>query len=321
MTPIAEEILKRDNFLITAHIEPDGDAVGSSLAMLHALTLLGKCVCVCLSDFVPPLYRFLPGAERIERDLPPDFSPECVIVLDCSSLERTGRIQKQIRMFSPLIINIDHHQGNSCYGDLSLVRNASATGELIYDLIKTLNVKPSKEIGICLYTAILTDTGGFRYRNTTRRSLRIASEIVGLGVNPGEITEKVCESYPLERFRVLGRALKGLKISCKGKVADLVVTREMFNGGDTNPSIVDGFVNYPREIEGVLVSVFFREKAENQYRVSLRSKGDADVASVAETFGGGGHKNAAGYTVDGEFEFVREIVLKKICEQLRRAAS
>jgi len=95
----------------------------------------------------------------------------------------------------------------------------------------------------------------------------------------------------------------------------------MFNGGDTNPSIVDGFVNYPREIEGVLVSVFFREKAENQYRVSLRSKGDADVASVAETFGGGGHKNAAGYTVDGEFEFVREIVLKKICEQLRRAAS
>ncbi len=317
MTSIIEEILKRDNFLITAHIEPDGDAVGASLAMFHALKLLGKRVCVCLSDFVPPVYRFLPGAGKIESNIPPDFSPECVVILDCSTLDRVGRLQKQIRLFSPFVINIDHHQSNTGFGDLSLVRETSATGELVYELIKGLDINPSKEIGMCVYTAILTDTGGFRYRNTTRRSLRIASEIVGLGVNPGEVAERACESYPLERFRVLGRALEGLKMSCDGQVADLVVTRDMFDGDDINPSIVEGFVNYPREIEGVLVSVFFREKAENQYRVSLRSKGNADVAGVAKTFGGGGHKNASGCTVDGEFEIVRELVLRRICEQLR----
>jgi phosphoesterase RecJ-like protein len=321
MTSITKEILKRDNFLITAHIEPDGDAIGASLAMFHALKLLGKRVCICLSDFIPPLYRFLPGAEEIEHDIPPDFSPECGVILDCSDFDRIGRLQKQIRLFSPFIINIDHHQSNTGFGDLSFVREAAATGELVYELIKALNIKPSKEIGVCVYTALLTDTGGFRYRNTTRHSLQVASEIAGLGVDPGEISERACESYPLERFNLLGRALKGLKVSCGGEVADFVVTREMFNGDDIDPSIVEGFVNYPREIEGVLVSVFFREKAEKQYRVSLRSKGNADVASVAETFGGGGHKNAAGCTVDGEFEIVRGLVLKRICEQLKEKTS
>lgn len=317
MMRISEEILKHQRFVVTTHVEPDGDAVGSALAVFHALQSLGKDVVVCLADSVPPLYRFLPGSYEIQRKVPLEFLPECVMVLDCSELRRAGDIINQVDLRSVVLMNIDHHNSNTHFGDLNLVEESAATGELIYNIIKGLGISISQEMGICIYTAILTDTGGFRYRNTTRQSLQIAAEIVGLGVNPGEIAEKACESYPVERFQILGKALQNLRVGCGGKVADFFVSRSMFNGNGISPSIVEGFVNYPREINGVLVSVFFREKGDNEYRVSLRSKGDADVSAVAQLFGGGGHRNAAGCLVEGNFEAVREQVLRRICEVIQ----
>ena len=317
MRAITEEVRKHHRFLITTHVEPDGDAVGSTLAMLHALKAMGKDVVACLSDPVPPIYRFLPGSREILAEVPLGFVPEVVIVLDCSELNRAGEVLKNLDFTSVVIINIDHHNSNDRYGTFAHVEESAATGELVFKLIEELGIRMTREMGMCVYTAILTDTGGFRYRNTTRGSLRIAAEIVGLGVNPGEIAEKACESYPLERFQILGRALKNLRVSCDGKVADFFVTQKMFNGADVPPSIVEGFVNYPREIDGVLVSVFLREKAKGKYRVSLRSKGDADVSQVAQFFGGGGHRNAAGCVVEGDLETARDLILRRVCEAVR----
>ncbi len=317
MRRVKEEILRHHRFLVTAHAEPDGDAVGSVLAMYHALRVLGKDVKVCLADPIPPIYRFLPGAREVRNEVPSGFVPECVVVLDCSELSRTGKILDSIKEEAVILINIDHHSSNTRFGDVSVVEECGATGELVYLLIEELDIPVDVEMGMCLYTSILTDTGGFRYRNTTRRSLQIAAELVGLGINPGEIAEKACESYPLERFRILGQALNHLEVSCNGKIADFFVSKEMLNGNDVSPSIVEGFVNYPREIDGVLVSVFIREKEKNRYRVSLRSKGNADVAAVAQFFGGGGHRNAAGCVVEGDFETARKRVLGKVCEMIR----
>ncbi len=318
MKKIGEAILKHERFLVTSHVEPDGDAVGSVLGMWHALTALGKEVVACLADPVPLIYRFLPGSREVRNEIPLDFTPDVLIVLDCSELDRAGKIIDGIDLGSVLVINIDHHDSNTGFGGLSLVRENAATGELVYLLLREMGIPLTEALGKCLYTAILTDTGGFRYRNTTRRSLQIAAEIVGLGINPGEIAERACESYPLERFQILGKALRNLRVSCGGKVADFFVTQKMFNGSDVSPSIVEGFVNYPREINGVLVSVFIREKAEGRYRVSLRSKGDADVATVAMAFGGGGHRNAAGCVVEGELETVRKRVLNRVCEVIEK---
>ncbi len=314
MKGVCSEILKHQRFLITSHVEPDGDAIGSVLAMLHALRALGKEAVACLADPMPQIYRFLPGADEVYDFMPTGFSPECIIVLDCSEFQRTGSLLEKVALDSTVVLNIDHHDSNTGFGDFSLVKKSAATGELVYLILKELGVPITQEIGECVYTAILTDTGGFRYRNTTRQSLQIAAEIVGMGVNPGEVAEKACESYPLARFQILGKALSHLRVSCGGKVADFFVDQSMVNGNGIPPGIVEGFVNYPREISGVLVSVFFREKRTNQYRVSLRSKGDADVSVVAEAFGGGGHRNAAGCVVDGDLETARRLVLRKVCE-------
>ncbi len=319
MRKISEEILRHQRILVTTHVEPDGDAIGSALAMYHALRGAKKEAVVCLADSLPSYYRFLPGAQKIRDKIPAGFSPECVVILDCSDLSRTGDILRRVNPGVCTLVNIDHHDGNTRFGDFNLVERCAATGELVYVLAKDMGIPVSREMGMCIYTAILADTGGFRYRNTTRRSLLIAAEIVDLGVNPGEIAEKVFESYPMERFQVLGEALRNLQVSCGGKVADFFVSRNMLSGNGVSPSIVEGFVNYPREIEGVQVSVFFRERGDNQYRVSLRSKGKADVSLVAQVFGGGGHRNAAGCLVEGPFETVRERVLHQICENIRRS--
>ncbi len=319
MKGVGQEIQKHQRFIITTHVEPDGDAVGSALSLYHALQALGKDAVVCLADSVPPMYGFLPGSQDVRREIPPTFAPECLVVLDCSDLERAGDIVSWIDWNRTVVINLDHHGSNTRFGHLNVVEESAATGELVYLLIQELGIPLSREMGMGIYTAILTDTGGFRYRNTTRRSLMIAGEIVGLGVNPGEIAERVYERYPLERFRVLGKALRNLRVSCGGRVADFYVKRNMFQGDGFSPSMVEGFVNYPREIDGVLVSVFFREKGENQFRVSLRSKGETDVAMVAQGFGGGGHRNAAGCLVEGRFEIVRKRVLRKVCEGIQEA--
>ncbi len=317
MREISREILKHRRFLITTHVEPDGDAVGSALSMYHALRARGKEAVICIADSVPDVYCFLPGARDILREVPSEFKADALVVLDCSELNRAGEIVSQAWAPSMTVFNIDHHSSNNYFGNYHFVEEGAATAELVYEMIQDLNVSVSHTIGMCIYTAILTDTGGFRYRNTTRRSLQIAAEIVGCGVNPGDIAERVCESYPMERFQILGKALRNLRVSCQGKVADFFVSRAMLNGNGVSPSIVEGFVNYPREINGVLVSIFFREKGDGQYRVSLRSKGNADVSLVAQAFGGGGHRNAAGCRVDGNFDTVRERVLRKVCEMIQ----
>ena len=319
MRTIVKEIRRYRRFVVTTHMEPDGDAVGSALAAALALRALGKEVMVCLADPIPPMYDFLPGSSDARGEIPPAFDPECLLILDCSDLDRAGEIVSRVNVHQTTVINVDHHGSNTRFGHFNWVEACGATGELVYLLIQALEIPVTREMGICLYTAILTDTGGFRYRSTTQRTLEIAGEIVGLGVNPGEVAEHAWERYPLERFQILGKALQNLRVSCGGRVADFYVNHAMLDGNGFSPSIVEGFVNYPREIDGVLVSIFFRERGEDQFRVSLRSKGAADVASVAQAFGGGGHMNAAGCLVEGPFEVVREQILRKVCEGLRRA--
>ncbi|MFQ5899939.1 MAG: bifunctional oligoribonuclease/PAP phosphatase NrnA [Thermodesulfobacteriota bacterium] len=310
MKEIVEEIGKGKNFLISAHLNPEGDAVGSALGLALGLRKSGKNVTVFLEDPVPAIFNFLPSAEKVLHKVDPTRDYDVQIVVDCGDMDRTG---EKFRDFKgrKVLINIDHHSTNTRFGDVNLVNtNACATGEIIYDILNAMSVNITPEIAINIYVAILTDTGSFRYASSTSRAFYIASEMVKRGVKPHEIAKKVYESNPAERVRLLGDVLKTLNVSKDGKMASICITLDMMQRAGATKDIVDGFVNYPRSIEGVKVAILFREDSLNRVKLSFRSKGAVNVADIAKELGGGGHPQAAGCTVDGSMEEVKERVNK-----------
>jgi len=300
-------------FLITAHVDPDGDAVGSCLALRFALEHLGKSGDVLLDSPLPATLAFLPGAGSIRSPQEVSRRYAHAFVLDSSALDRAGRVAEANLAEGAKVAVIDHHWGNEGFGDVRLVSpEASATAELVYDLIESLRVPLSPEIAECLYTGILSDTGGFRYANTSSRTLRIAARLVERGARASVVADALYATKTAPSLRILGMALASLESRSGGKIGAMTITREMFEKAHAKPEDADGIVQYAKALAGARVGVLIQEVLPQEIRASLRSDGTVDVNQVAAEFGGGGHRNAAGLRVRGTLEAVREDLLRAI---------
>jgi phosphoesterase RecJ-like protein len=312
---------KGKRFLTVSHVNPEGDAIGSLLGLTLAMRSAGKDVTAYLEDPVPGTFKFLPGSESVVHDLDGAGAFDATFAVDCGQKDRLGAGFMALRE-PGTIINIDHHATNDRFGDVNIiVPEASAAGELVYDFCEAASIGITRDMAVNLYVAIHTDTGSFRYSSATPEAFRKAGELVRLGADPWEISRRVYENYPAGKFRLLAMALSTLDIveagcGSDGKLAVLTVTLDMFRRAGADKDLADGFVNYARGIEGVEVGMLFRECGADEYKVSLRSKGAIDVAEAASGFGGGGHRNAAGFNIKGNIEEVRARVIGALKERL-----
>lgn len=302
---IAEIIKKGRIFLVTSHVRLDGDAVGSELALYEALRGLGKEVVVYNQDRTPQMYSFLPDAGIIENRLGPLDAFDAVFILDCSEIERVGEEAPRVAGIRQ-IVNIDHHISNDRYGHLTFTDPAaSSTGEMIFRLVDEMGIDLTRDMAVNLYTAILTDTGAFRYSNTGPKTFTVAGRLLEKGADPAWIAQMVYETSPAVKIRLLGRALSTLEFDWQGRIGAVTVSRKMLDEAGAQWEHTEGFVEFPRSIEGVQVAAFFSEIGEGLYKVSLRSKGRFNVEAVARKFGGGGHINASACRIQGDCDTVK----------------
>jgi phosphoesterase RecJ-like protein len=299
-------IESKRRFAITSHIRPDGDSLGSSLGLFWLLRALDKEVEVIMRDDVPHAYAKLPGAEMVRVTPRVDRGYDAVFVIECSDITRPGLVDLE----KQLVVNIDHHSTTALFGDINWIDStASAVGEMIYNLCKALGVRVTREIAECVYTALITDTGSFHYSNTSERTFKVASELVRAGVKPAKVSQNVFANYPWSKIELMSGVLSTVRRDPTGRVAWLVQTQAAQEHANATDEDGDGFVNYPMSCGEVEACAFFKETAPEVYRVSLRSKCDVNVARIAEAFGGGGHRNAAGCTFKGSWEEAeREVV-------------
>jgi phosphoesterase RecJ-like protein len=307
---------EKDRFLIACHENPEGDAIGSQLALALALRKMGKTATVLNADPVPGNLAFLPGAESVVYD--EDGSGyEVAVVVDCGSPERTGRVEAELAK-PPVMVNIDHHRTNGGCGDYCLIDpEAAATGMLVYRILSAMGAEIDYDVAVNIYVAILTDTGSFHYSNSSPEAFRIAGDMITRGIDPWAVAEHVYETQSAERLRLLGRVLSSLEVAAGGRVAAITTMKSDLDEFSARKDFLEGFINYPRSVIGVEVAVSFREEGAGEFRVSFRSKGRVDVSAVAQSFGGGGHRNAAGCTVRGSLDEVRGKVLGALEAALR----
>jgi phosphoesterase RecJ-like protein len=303
--------------LITCHRNPDGDALGSELALAEMADRLGVQVVIVNRDRTPANLSNLPGCDRIQvsEELPGDFPSayDLVITVECPGLDRTG--------FEGLtqvpILNIDHHPANPAYGVVNFLDEESpAVGEMVWSMYGEVGLIPSGEAATNLFVALSTDTGDFRYSNATSRAFRAAAEMVDAGASPPRVANWIHNHRSLASVRLLGEALQSLKILCGGKLAVITADRAAFQRAGAGPEDTEEIVNIPRSIAGVEAVAYFKQWEDGVVRVSLRSRGDVDVRSVAQSFGGGGHVNAAGCTIQGELATVEQDVASAVASAL-----
>ena len=306
---IIKLVEKNDRFLITAHRRPDGDSVGSQLALAEGLRLLGKHAEIVNADPCPRNFKSLPEVDRIKIARQVEDQYQVLFILECNNFERAG--VSGLQRFRS--VNIDHHPKNDDFADLNWVDpNVSAVGMLIFELLQKMDVSITPEIAVNLYVAILTDTGSFQFSNTNAETFAVARELVSAGADPGEIAQSVMMSQSESRLRLLAQLLGTLDFDASRQIAWVSMDREMLKTTGASSEDTEGIVNYPLSVEGVVLCAFFREEEHHFFRVSLRSKNGLDVGSVAESFGGGGHRTAAGLSVQGTFEEVRDGVLRRL---------
>ncbi|UCG21423.1 MAG: bifunctional oligoribonuclease/PAP phosphatase NrnA [Deltaproteobacteria bacterium] len=306
---IARELRNNERFLLTTHVNPDGDAIGSLGALSLVLEDLGKKVVAYCQDEIPGFLRFLPYSDRIVREIPGRDRFDVAVVLDCGELDRIGNANEVLRHVEK-IIHIDHHSSSDDFGQLNLVLpGCSSTAEILYEIFQAIPASLSLEAAENIYTAILTDTGSFRFANTTARALDIAAEMVGLGVAPDKIASEVYDSMSPERLRLLALSLNTLTLRASGRLATMQVSRRMLEETETTVMDTDGFVNYPRGINTAEMAIFFREMDSGKVNVSLRSRGRVNVAEFARNYDGGGHHNAAAFRAEGSLTEVVEKIL------------
>jgi len=316
LSQVVELIENKNRFAITSHIRPDGDSLGSSLGLFWLLRALGKDVEVIMRDSAPPAYQKLPGADSVRVTPVVDRAYDGVFVIECSDIDRPGLIDLE----KQFVVNIDHHSTTELFGTVNWIDStASAVGEMIYNLCKATGVRVTKEIADCVYTALLTDTGSFHYSNTTERTFKIASELVRIGVKPAKSAEAIFGSYQWSKIELLSQVLSTAKRDESGRVAWMRQTMEMQERTNASDEDADGFVNYPLAVGEVVVTALFKESGPGVYRTSLRSKGDVNVAKIAEQFGGGGHRNAAGCTLKGDWDEIEQQLVPMLRAAVERA--
>jgi bifunctional oligoribonuclease and PAP phosphatase NrnA len=306
---IARAIRSRQRFVLSSHARPDGDSIGSQLAMVYALRALGKEAIAVNADPAPPPLMQFPGVPEIRIAPAVEGEFDAAIIMECSDLGRTG-VSGLDRSF---VINIDHHPGNTGFGQLMWFdSSAAACGEMVFDVVKALGVPLSREIATHVYLAILTDTGSFHYSSISPRTFEICRETLEAGVDPVLVARNVYDSNSMGRLKLFGAVLSAMQIDGTGRIAIVYLDHDMAREAGGTYEDTEGLINLPLTVKEIEAVVFFKQTEGEQYRVSLRSKGNIDVGGVAKSFGGGGHKNAAGCTVSGAIDTLQKLFIAKI---------
>lgn len=311
-----ECIRKHKSFIITAHTNLEGDALGSELAFYRLLKKLGKEAAIVNEDILPPSYGFLPGIDKIRqfKQGKTRVKFDCFVALDCSDLERTGEVYR-LNSAGKTVLNIDHHISNRYFGNVNWVEPAaSCTSEMVYKLYKAMRVPIDRDEALCMYVGILTDTGSFRYSNTTAFTHKVISELLKHRFKTQEIYKYIYEDIPFTDMKLLGRILPRMRQDAKGKVIWFEVPRVLLRNWKLSFDLSEHILAFGRAVRGVEVVVLFKENlgVRNEVRINFRSQGAVDVNKIASYFGGGGHKTASGATVRGKLSEVRKKVLSKI---------
>jgi phosphoesterase RecJ-like protein len=305
-----------DRFVATCHVHPDGDAIGSLLAIGFVLKKYRKNFELICSEGVPSVYAYLEGSESIKKERDLSVTPQVLISVDCAEKDRCALAPEIWNIPGLTVINIDHHISNIGFADLNLIDpQAAATGEVIYRLFGEAGLEFDSSVAIALYTAVATDTGFFRYSNTSAFTLELASMLVKkYGIEPSKIAEQVHEQKSFSAIRLLGEVLCTLQVGIGGKVAWMVLDQPMLSKFQVENEETESFVNYARSIEGVEIGILFKELRANEIKLSWRSSVNIDVSKLAANFGGGGHARAAGCTINGPIDRVVNDVLKFVSE-------
>ncbi len=321
---ILDLILGKERIIIISHVNPDGDSIGSQMALGNFLQSQGKKVMMVNQDETPSRYSFLDPEKRISRinrakvSLK-SFDPDLILVLECSNLHRIGELRDMIPSRA-MIINIDHHPDNSLFGSVNYSDpEASSTGEIIYSLLRCANYDFDHNTASALYAAILTDTGRFSFSNTTPQALEICSGLIQSGADPKSITNQIYFNHSEGCLRLLGKVLENLELLEDGKYCSLTIDHQLLKDSKVNPQDTEGFADYTLFLKGVLVGAFFLENQHKVVRVSLRSQNFVDVGTLAKFFGGGGHRNASGFILNKDLENAKKMVHQKISKTLRYA--
>lgn len=304
--------------VITAHVRMDGDAIGSALALWHALRAEGVDARMAFEPPVPGMFNFLPGLNGSVED-PPDLPDEYnLAVIDCGTFERVGDIREKLTD-RRRTVNIDHHASNTLFGDLNYVdAEASSCGEMVRALFATVGVGLTPPIAECLFAAIVSDTGRFSHQDTTPQALNVCAECIEVGVRPDEVVRNLFMSPSPAQVRLRQLALGTLRFHCDERVTTMRVTEEMFNQTGLTPLDTEGFADIPISIQGVQASALLKEMPGCDWvKVSFRSRGEVDVCEVAGLFGGGGHMHAAGCEIARTLDAVESMVVDELCRQCR----
>jgi phosphoesterase RecJ-like protein len=306
---IADAIRRRRRFVISSHARPDGDSIGSQLAMAFALRALGKEADVVNKDPAPgPIMQF-PGVQDIVIAEEVAGEYDAAIIMECGDVARTG-VAGLDRFF---LINIDHHPGNTGYGQINWFDpSAAACGEMVFDLIAALDVALTPEIATHVYLAILTDTGSFHYSSISPRTFDICRQTLEAGIDPVRIARNVYDSNNMGRLKLFGSVLSAMQIDASGRIAIVYLDHEMAREAGGTYEDTEGLINLPLTVKEIEAVVFFKQTEADEYRVSMRSKGDIDIGAIAKQFGGGGHRNAAGCTVTGPIDALQKLFIERI---------
>ncbi len=314
---VAVLLRKSRKAVVCGHTMPDGDSVGSVLAMSLLLSTIGLISHVATVDPIPAMYSFLPGVEKIQAFNSPVGEYDLAVILDCTDLNRLGGELGDYVSGIPNVVNIDHHISNQEFGSCNYVdAQAAATGEIVFELIRLMGVPLTQDMAVNLYTALAMDTGSFRFDNTTDRTHRITAELIQTGIDVARINRDLFEKKDLVQLKLLGYALTRLKTAADGRVAWVSLPLGVIQEIGAHDEHADGIINYPRMIDGVEVGLLFREISPGRFKVGFRSKKQVDVNKLAGVFGGGGHPRASGCTIEGNLGEVEKKVIDLCIQSL-----
>ncbi|MGQ9617424.1 MAG: DHH family phosphoesterase [Candidatus Aminicenantia bacterium] len=311
---ISEKILKCKKILISSHLRPDGDSIGTGLALLHLFRKMGKSADFINIDKTPFPYTRLPGADLIVIGEIKDQDYDLALLLECSEEKRSGH--KNIKRF--FTINIDHHNTTDFYANINWIDpSASAVGEMVFELILALKGEFDFNISTNLYTAIASDTGAFRFSNTTPRALEVCAFLAKNGATPYEVSKLIFDTYSYQKVKLLGEVLSTLNVDMESGIAYISMRKKLLEELGLSEVDTEDIISMVRSIEGVNIVVFVKETGERKFRISLRSKGGIDSGKIAEKYGGGGHFHAAGFSLEGDFKTVLKNAIKIVKSNLK----
>lgn len=311
LSEISAALKSGRRFLLTTHKDPDGDGIGSMLALGRSLSMVKKEVVLFAEEPLPPPYDLLKGAEGVADRVEAKEDFDAVIALDCAEESRLGNLNGCLA-HRKLLINIDHHETNDFFGDLNLVDpGSSSTGEVVFGILKQTNLPIDFEVAENLFVAIQTDTGSFRYSNATPSAFKAAAELMEYGVKPWEVSQKIMDHYPQSRLSLLQLALDTVEFHHQGRIGLMTLSSDLYDKAHADRVDGERFVDYPRYVEGVEMAVLIRQIGEDNYKFSLRSNDQLNVGKLALKFGGGGHARAAGFEAHGSLESLKKDFLEE----------